>query len=184
MNKLKKISLSLSLMFFTACGTETSINPSLGFDMWDYMTSARNYEVGYDIYENGLKTDYYDEIHRQLGEEYRRESAGGLTQILLGANTLLMNEPNSSTTIIRFLHLGDSGVFQSNNIQNCVLDKFYDTYQNKGLLHYNVIQVNCNFRSGVYQEFYYGYNEGIVNIYEDNNGFITEYVKVSEREIF
>jgi len=38
--------------------------------------------------------------------------------------------------------------------------------------------------SGVYQEFYYGYNEGIVSLYEKDAAFEKEYVKVSERAIF
>lgn len=183
MSKLKKIILSLVLLFFTACGTETNINPSLGFDMWDYMTSTRNYEVEYDFYENGLKTDFYVETHRQFGTQYERESLNGLTTLLLGSSTLLMQEENNSTTVIRFLGLGDSGIFQSSSIQLCKLNRFYETYQNKGLRSYNVVQVNCTYINGVYQEFYYGYNEGIVHIYEDNNGYITEYSKVAERQI-
>jgi hypothetical protein len=187
MNKLKKAILSLSIIFFTACGSETQINPSLGFDMWDYMTSARNYEVEYDVYENGLKTDYYAETNRQYGSEYERVSSTGVTKLLQGnynSQTLLQLEPdNTSITIYRYLYLGDSGIFQSPDIQLCSLERFYDSYQNKGLPFYNVIQVNCTYRSGFYQEFYYGYNEGIVHIYQNDNGHITEFAKVGEREI-
>jgi hypothetical protein len=57
MNKLKKIILSITLVFFTTCGTENNINPDFRFDMWDYMTSAKNYEVEYDVYKNALKTE-------------------------------------------------------------------------------------------------------------------------------
>ncbi len=184
MKQIKKVIISFSLLFFTACGTETNINPNLGFDMWDYMTSARNYEVNYDVYENNLKTDYYVETHRQLGSQYKRESNNGLTTLLLNSNRILMNEPNSSTTIVRFLRLGDSGIFQSQNIQLCNLERFYETYQNKGLPFHNVLQVNCSYKSGLYQEFYYGYNEGIIHIHQNDNGYITEYAKVGEREIF
>jgi carboxylesterase type B len=184
MNKLRKIALTLFLIFFSACGSESDINPSLGFDMWDYMTSARNYEVEYDVYENNLKTDFYVETHRQFGTQYERQSSNGLTTLFLSSNTILMREPSRSTNIIRFLHLGDTGVFQSPTIQLCSLNRFYDTYQNKGSIFNNVLQVACTSTSGVYQEFYYGYNEGIVAIYQENSGFITEYVKVSERAIF
>jgi len=184
MNKLKKITLTLTILFFTACGTETdNINPDFGFDMWDYMTSARNYEVEYDLYENGVRTDYYVETHRQFGDKYERESDNGLTSIFLNSDRLLMNDSNGNTSIIRFTHLGDSGIFQSPDIQLCTLERFYDDYQNKGLQFYNVIQVNCKYKTGFYQEIYYGYNEGIVHIYEDDNGQITEYAKVGEREI-
>jgi hypothetical protein len=183
MNKLKKIILAFSLVFFTACGTETEINPNLGIDMWEYMTSVQSYEVEYDVYENNLKTDFYIETHRQFGTEYERESASGLTKLLLGANTILKLEPNKSTTIIRFLYLGDSGIFQSENIQLCSLERFYDTYQNKGSVFHNVIQVTCTLKSGRYQEFYYAYNEGIVALYEENSEFTIEYVKIAERAI-
>lgn len=184
MRKVHKTILSFSLLLFTACGTETTLDPNRGFDMWDYMTSARNYEVEYDVYENNLKTDFYVETHRQFGTQYERESSAGTTTLLLSSNQILMNEPNGSTNIIRFLHLGDSGIFQSPNIQLCSLERFYETYQNKNSVFYNVIQVACTLKSGTYQEFYYGYNEGIVATYTRTNTTETEYVKVSERAIF
>jgi len=185
MNKLKKITLTLTILFFTACGTETdNINPDLGFDMWDYMTTTRNYEVEYDVYENGQKTDYYVETHRQFGETYERESENGLTRIILNSNKLLKSDPNGeNTSITRFTHLKDDDIFQSPKIQHCSLEKFYDNYQSRGTQFYNIIQVNCRYKSGFYQEFYYGYNEGIVHIYENDNGTITEYLKVKEKEI-
>ncbi|CAA6798622.1 MAG: Unknown protein [uncultured Sulfurovum sp.] len=184
MSKLKKVILTFSLLFFTACGTETAIDPNRGFDMWDYMTSASNYEVEYDIYEDGLKTDFYTETHRQLGSQYERESANGLTTLLLSSNQILMNEPSGSTEIIRFLQLGDSGIFHSSTIQLCSLKRFYDTYKNKSSTFYNVLQVSCTLDNNVYQELYYAYNEGIVSMYEESNGLSTEYVKISERAIF
>lgn len=186
MNRLKKITLTLSILFFTACGTEAdNINPELGFDMWDYMTSSRNYEVKYDIYEDNEKADFYIETHQMLGETYERKSDNGLTRIILSSNKLLKSDPNGeNTTITRFTHLGDENIFQSAKIQHCTLERFYNEYQNRGIQFYNVVQVNCRYKSGFYQEFYYGYNEGIVHIYEDDNGAITEYLKVEEQEIF
>ena len=184
MNKLHKTILSFSLFFLAACGTETTIDTNRGFDMWDYMTSVSNYEVEYDVYENNLKTDFYVETHRQFGIKYERESSYGLTTLLLNSNQILMNEANKTTNIIRFLRLGDTRIFESSNIQLCSLEKFYDTYQNKSSIFNNVLQVTCALNSGIYQEFYYGYNEGIVAIYEKNNGFETEYVKVSENAVF
>jgi len=186
MNKLKKITLGLSILFFTACGTETdTINPDLGFDMWDYMTTTRNYKVEYDVYENGHKTDYYVEEHRQFGETYERKSSSGLTRIIISSNNkLLKSDPQGiNTTITRYTHVGDENVFQSPDIKQCKLEKFYSTYTNRSFKFYNVIQVNCHYKSGFYQEFYYGYNEGIVHIYEEDHGEVTEYLKVDEREI-
>ena len=186
MNKLKKMTLALSILFLTACGTETdTINPNLGFDMWDYMTTTRSYEVEYDVYENGQKTDYYVETHRQFGETYERKSDNGLTRIIISSNNrLLKSDPNGdNTSITRFTHLKDKDIFQSPKIQRCSLEKFYEKYQSRGVQFYNIIQVNCKYKSGFYQEFYYGYNEGIVHIYEENNGKTTEYLKVGEEEI-
>jgi len=186
MNKFKKTTLTLFLLFFTACGTENYINPDVGFDMWDYMTSARNYEVEYDVYENGQRTDFYVETHRQHnGVEYQRESSAGITTLFLNSNTISMNEPTSSTNIIRFLHIGDTGVFQAPHIQLCSFERFYDSYQNKtSIIFDNVIQISCTLKSGVYQEFYYGYNEGIIVMYQEINGVTTEYIKVDEKAIF
>jgi hypothetical protein len=185
MSRFKKIILSLSILFFVACGTENdTINPDLGFDMWDYMTSSRNYEVEYDVYENGLRTDYYVETHRILGDIYERESNTGVTRITRSSNRLIMHDPQETTIINQFTHVGDKGVFQSPSIHLCTLENFYPSYHTRGSQFYNVIQVNCQYKSGFYQEFYYGYNEGIVHIYSEDHGNITEYVKVSEKEIF
>jgi len=187
MHYFKKIIVTIFLLLFTACGTgetQERINTDLGFDMWDYMTSARSYEVEYDVYENGVKTDFYVETHQQFGEKYERESEGGLTTLRLRSNTILMDEPNMSTTIRRFLHLGEQDVFQSNAIEDCILDRFHETYENQDSIFHNVLQVTCNSRSGVYQEFYYGYNEGIVAIYEKEGALRTEYIKVGEKEIY
>lgn len=183
MNKIKKIILTLSIIFFSACGTETEVDSSLPFNMWDYMTSSSNYEVEYDVYENNLKVDFYSENHRQFGTHYERESANGLTRLTRNNNTIVMNEPNNTTLIQMFAHLGNQDIFQSSSIQLCTLERFYDRFHNKEEVFYNVLQVNCTSLSGIYQKFYYAYNEGIVSIYEKNNGFITEYVKVNEREI-
>ena len=183
MNKLKKITLIISLIFFTACGTEEHVNPDVGFDMWDYMTSDRNYEVEYDIYENNQKTDFFVETHRQFGSKYQRENKNGLTTILLQANQMIMNEPNDSINITRYLHVGDKKIFLSSKITECHLEKFHDSYKSRDSKFYNVLQINCNYKSGVNQKLYYGYNEGVIHIYENNNGKITEYTKVSEKEI-
>jgi len=186
MNLLKKTILTFSLIFFIACGTtEETIDPNRGFDMWDYMTSSSNYEVEYDVYENGQKVDYYTEVHRQYGKQYERESSSGVTSLFLNAATILMKEPDSNTIdIIRFLRLGDTNIFQSETIKYCDLEKFYPTYKKEAFIFDNVIQVTCTSVSGVYQEFYYGYNEGVVYTYEENGDLKTEYIKRSEKQIF
>jgi len=183
MKILNSIILSLTLLFFSACGTEEHIDTTRVFDLWDYMTSSSNYEVGYDIYENDVNTGSYLETHRQLNLEktvYERQSAFGTTTLYLSSSQILMSEPTGNINILRYIYLGDRGVFQSPDIQLCSFDRFYDNY----LSFHNVIQIVCTSRSGVYQEFYYGYNEGIVSFYEKDGAFEKEYVKVSERAIF
>jgi len=184
MKVLKTLTLSILLFFFSACGTETHIDPTRVFDLWDYMTSSSNYEVEYDVYENGSRTSTYVETHRQFGDLYERESATGTTRLFLSSSRILMNEPTGNIDIIRYVYLGDRGVFQSPSIQTCNFEKFYDSYRTNGSFFYNVIQIVCTTNSGVYQEFYYGYNEGFVAMYKRDGGFETEYVKISERAIF
>lgn len=186
MKYLKTILLSSLVIFFTSCGTDTQtdINPNNGFDMWEYMTSASNYEVSYAIYENDVQTETYTETHKQYGSEFERISSYGTTSLYLSSNAILMQEPNHSIDVIRYLYLGDKNIFQASNLELCTLDRFYPEYKNKGYTFYNVLQVKCTTSSGIYQELYYGYNEGIVAIYEDDKGLIREYIKTKERAIF
>ena len=183
MKKFKQLTLTITLIFFTACGTETQVDRDGRFDLWDYMTSASNYAVEYAIYENSQLTDYYTEEHFQYGDEYVRQSTSGETKILLNSNRLLMIEPDNQINIIRYVSLGDSGIFQAPNIRLCSFERFYELYRTKGQTFDNVIQISCTYNSGVYQELYYGFNEGIVSIYEEDNGLKTEYIKVDERRI-
>ena len=183
MKNFKQLTLTLTLVFFTACGTDTQVNTARPFDLWNYMTSASNYEVEYAVYENNQVLDYYVEKHFQYGDEYVRDSVNGETKILLNSNRMLMVEPNNQVNIIRYVNIGDSGIFQAPNIHLCNFERFYEIYRTKGETFDNVIQVICTYHNGIYQELNYGFNEGIVSIYEEDNGLITEYVKVSERRI-
>jgi len=183
MKSFKQLTLTITLVFFTACGTDTQVNTARPFDLWNYMTSASNYEVEYAIYENNQFVDYYTEEHFQYGDEYVRNSASGESKILLNSNRLLMVEPNNQINIIRYVNLGDSGIFQAPNIRLCSFERFYELYRTKGQTFDNVIQVSCTYNNGVYQELYYGFNEGIVSIYEEDNGLTTEYIKTNEQRI-
>jgi len=185
MKKFKHLTIILTVIFFTACGSETQVNTERPFDLWNYMTSASNYEVEYEIYENDQFTDYYNEEHFQYGDEYVRDSANGEIRLLSNPNSsqILMIEPNNQISIMRYVNLGDSGIFQAPNIRLCSFERFYELYRTKGQTFDNVIQISCTYNSGVYQELYYGFNEGIVSIYEEDNGLKTEYIKVNERRI-
>ena len=73
MKKFKQLTLTITLIFFIACGTDTQyVDTARPFDLWNYMTSANNYAVEYAIYENSQLTDYYTEEHFQYGDEYVR----------------------------------------------------------------------------------------------------------------
>ena len=184
MSKLKYIMLLSIALFFIACGTDNDVNHDNRFDLWEYMTSSKSYDVEYDIYENNRKTDYYRETHRQYGDEYERQSESGTTKLYLHSRNIIMNEPTGTVDIDRFVYLGDKDIFHSPKLQLCTFEKFYDDYRTKNSTFYNVVQIACTTKSGVYQEFYYGYNEGIVSLYEKDGNYEKEYVKVSEKEIY
>ncbi len=189
MKKLKLLLISTVLLFVIGCGTtDTSneIDPDRGFDIWEYMTSPLNYEVEYAIYKDGSQTDYYIETNQMFdnGDTYERRSDTGRTTLYLNSNYILMKEPSRDVEISRYIHLGDSHIFKSSDIDNCVAERFYPTYTIHSSIFDNVLMIDCLSKSGVKQEFYYGYSEGIVAIYQNDNSLITEYVKVKENRIF
>lgn len=184
MKSLKKIFLLSVMIIFSACGTGTTeeiVNDR--FDMWEYMTSTVNYEVEYAVYENGDRTDYYYETHKMFNNVYERESSTGLTTLYLNKRDILMKEPSRDVIIERYIELGENHVFRSDSTKDCKLEHFYKVFENKGISYNNVLMVTCTSNSGVEQEFYYGYNEGIVTIYENKHGFTREWVKISEKSI-
>ena len=189
MKKLRLLFTSTVLLWIVGCGvTETTneINPDRGFDMWEYMTSPLDYEVEYAVYQDGLETDYYVETNRVFdnGDTYERRSDTGRTTLYLNNSYILMKEPTRDVEISRYVHLGDSHIFKSSDINNCIVERFYPTYKVYGSTFNNVLMIDCLSNSGVKQEFYYGYSEGIVAIYQDDNSVITEYIKVKEKRIF
>jgi len=189
MKKLKLLLISTLLLFVIGCGvTETSdeVDPDRGFDMWEYMTSPLNYEVEYAVYQDNVQTDYYIETNRVFdnGDTYERKSDTGRTTLFLNNSYILMKEPTQDVEVNRYVHLGDVHVFKSSDIDNCIVERFYPTYKVHDSIFDNVLMVSCLSNSGVKQEFYYGYSEGIVEIYQDNKSVITDYIKVKEKRIF
>jgi len=187
MKKLKLFVLSITLLFFTACGTEREINTDSKkvFDMWRYMTSTFDYKIEYDVYENGQKVDYYIENNMLYdnGDTYERRSETGRTTLYLNSRIIVMKEPTRDVEIERYVHVGDVNVFKASSIDICSIKHFYSEYRIKNSLFENVLMVDCLTKSGVIQEFYYGFNEGIVAIYEKDGKNIKEYVKVDEKRI-
>ena len=189
MKKLKLLLMSIILLFVVGCGiTDTSneIDADRGFDMWEYLTSPLNYEVEYAVYEDGVETDYYIETNRVFdnGDTYERKSDTGRTTLYLNNSYILMKEPTRDVEVSRYVHLGESHIFRSSDITNCIVERFYPIYKVYGSTFNNVLMVDCLSNSGVKQELYYGYSEGIVAIYQNNNSVITEYIKVNEKRIF
>ena len=185
MNILKYSIFILLTSLFLACGTTSTVDPRAEFDLWDYMTSSLNYDVQYQSYANNIPNGIIRETHIANGNQYlRNHSDGSRTEVLTNGNNMLMIDPDGvQTNIIRYVYLGDRGVFQSPFIQLCSFERFYESYRTHGSKFYNVIQISCTSRSGVYQEFYYGYDEGLVAFYQDNRGTISESIKIAERAI-
>jgi hypothetical protein len=184
MRHFNKIFLLLVLVFFVACGTGTTeeINDDR-FDMWEYMTATINYEVEYAVYEDGKKVDYYHETHKMFENRYEKESSMGVTTLYRNKRDILMKEPSRDVTIERYVQLGDNHIFTTTSISNCKLEYFYKVFENKNQRYHNVLMVSCLSHSDVKQDFYYGYNEGIVSISENDHGSTKEWVKVSEKSI-
>jgi len=181
MKKLKQYSLLSMLIFFTACGTETIENNPDRVDMWNYMTSSLSYSVKYDVYENGVKTNYYEEDHRRLSEDnYESVSADGVTSLYLTGSTITMQEPEQEVIINRYLYEGDENIFSGEFIDNCTFEQYYRDYEVKGEIFHEVVMVACTSISGVKQEYYYGYNEGLVYQYVDDGVSAHERIKVQE----
>jgi len=184
MKKLMFTLLSSTILLFTACGTTSQVDTRKVFDLWNYMTSDRNYDVVYSVYENNRRVGQYEETHLQYGDEYERQSDTGTTRLLANPNRILMQEPSGDNiSILRYVYLGDKGIFQSSDIKVCSFERFYDTYRTQDNTFYNVVQVSCTTHSGLYSEYYYAYNEGIVAFYQKDNNIEKEYIKISERRI-
>lgn len=182
MKKFKLLFLSAVIVLFTACGTVD--NRIERFDMWEYMTSSTNYRVEYEVYHNGSKEDYHNiENHIMYSDRYEQESNGGITTFTVNSSHIFMLEPDQEVTVERYVYLGDSNIFRGKFIQTCSLEQFYKNYEVKGILFHNVLRVDCTSASGVKQEFYYGYNEGLVAKYINDGYDETVWVKFYESRI-
>jgi hypothetical protein len=147
------------------------------------MTSSFSYSVTYDTYVNDIVTNRYGETHIQYGDHYVRQNNTGTTTLFLGNEQILMREPTEEINVIRYIYLGDQAVFQSPSFQLCTFERFYDRYTTHGRSFYNTIQIACTSINGLYQEFYYAYDEGLVSLYQEVNGIRTESVKIDESRL-
>ena len=183
MKTIKLLFLLLLMALFTACGTDVGQTTPTRFDMWEYMTSSTDYRVQYRVYENDTAVDYEIENHRMYDDKYERDGNDGLITLTTNSATILMVEPLQDVRINRYLHLGDNNVFRGELIDNCTLKQFYRDYETKGIIFHNVVRVDCKSVSGVKQEYYYGYNEGLVSLYKNDGEREIELVKINESRL-
>ena len=184
MKNFKPLLLSSLVLLFTACGTETIEETPNRFDMWNYMTAAVDQNVEYEVYENDRKVDYYEEEHRMVNDNtYTRESSNGLTTLYLNGRDIEMKDPSQTIIVERYVYLGDNGIFRAPTLKECRAERFYNTYERKGEIFHRVLLVECESQSGVIQQFYYGYNEGLVVTYTNNGTVKEERIKVRERRM-
>jgi len=187
MKSIKLLLFAMIATLFIACGTtEDDINDNNDgrkiYDMWDYMTPSDSFQVEYDIYKDGRKEDYIIETVRVFDDNHvERESEDGLTTLRLRRDAIEVKEPNGSVVQVqRFVKLGDRDIFKSSSIGRCSLDSFHHGITIKGIEFLRVLKVVC-MDGGKTDEFYYGYDEGIVSTYSSNHRGTTELVKIDER---
>jgi hypothetical protein len=181
------ILISISTLFL-ACGTtEEEINSDRDgatiYDMWDYMTPEESFQVEYDIYIDGRKDDYIIETIRVFDDNHvERDSDEGLISLRLRRDAIEVKESDGTKIQVqRFVKIGDRNIFQSTS-NRCTLDDFYRAITIKRIEFYRVLKVVCRKRNKT-DEFYYGFNEGIVATYSDGNRETIELVKIDEREL-
>jgi hypothetical protein len=184
MNRLALLLLITIGLIFGACGTNTKEDRySKTYDMWRYMIPPSDTEVEYDIYKNHQKVDYFFEITKILpSKAVERTSGDEFTLLTPYSNQIHIDKRGKSRVEVqRFLKIGDTNIFQSPNL-SCRADDYLYELKIKNSTFYQIIKVICQ-QKNIYSEIYYADNEGIVYLYEDNEGYITEKVKIREREL-
>jgi len=186
MKELKILLFMITVLLIGGCGN-TYVNDdvySQEYDMWEYMTPQYSFDVEYAIYENGKRTDYFYETTKVFSPtEVQRQNGDEITALTRYDNGIRVEQPNGEIVEAqRFIKIGDTNIFQSSTIHSCRADDYFRSIVIKGVEFYRVIKVSCQTDSGS-SDIYYGYNEGIVSTYRNENGVITEIVKVDERQL-
>jgi len=186
MKKFKILLFMIIILFIDGCGNSYANEDvhSKEYDMWEYMTSQYSFDIEYALYENSKRTDYFYETTKVFSPtEVQRQSGDELTTLTRYNDVIRVEQPNSEVVQAqRFVKIGDNNIFQSSTIHSCRADDYFRSIVIKGVEFYRVIKVACQTDSGS-SDIYYGYNEGIVSIYRDENGSISEIVKVNERQL-
>ena len=186
MKKIKILLFVITILFIGGCGNGyvNEDDNSKEYDMWEYMTPEYSFDIEYALYENGKRTDYFYETTKVFSPtEVQRQNGDEITTLTSYDDVIRVEQPNGEVVEVdRFIKIGDNNIFKSSTIHSCRADKYFRSIVIKGVEFYRVIKVACQTDSGS-SDIYYGYNEGIVSIYRNENGNITEIVKVDERQL-
>jgi len=181
MKQFRLLSLFI-LIFINSCGTSYNREP---LDMWLYMTPDRSVDVTYALYENGQEKEYFKETVKIFSSgTVERVSGEDITSLVPYSDKIVLQEANGEYVYIkRLVEVGDKNVFQSDSIKFCNIENFFEIFRAKDMEFYNVIKVHCLSKSETISDIYYAYDEGIVYLYRNENGLISEILKIRESQL-
>ena len=182
MIQLRLILFITIALIFGACGTDVKDNKQdKTYDMWKYMTPPYTVDVEYTTYKIGQPTDSFIESNRVFSSfEVERVSGDDVTLLTRYDNYIEMFEKEGERVEIqRFIKTGDTNIFNSSSNLSCRVDDYFFEIIIKNYKFHEVIKINCQ-KGDTYSEIYYAYEEGIISLYQNRSGDITEIVKRRE----
>jgi hypothetical protein len=183
MKELQLILFITIALIFGACGTDIKNNEReiRTYDMWRYMTPPYTVDVEYITYKLGQPTQSFIETNKIFSSfEVERVSGEDITLLTLHDNYIEMYEKEGERVEIqRFVKIGDTNIFNSNSDLNCKVDNYFFEITIKGFRFHEVIKIDCH-KGNTHSEIYYANDEGIVSLYQDRDGDISETVKIRE----
>jgi len=185
MKKIKILFFTI-ILFIVGCGDTSSYVDddvySKEYDMWVYLTPENSYDIKYVVYENGEQTDSFYETTKVLETGAVQRVSGDEVTTLIPYDDIIKKEESDGTIIDiqRHVKIGDSDIFHSSSSNLfCKADDYFLSIVIKDIEFYQVMKVSCTTDLNK-KDIYYGYNEGIVAIHKEENGLITDIVKVDE----
>lgn len=176
--------ISLVMVFIVGCGTEQETIET-SYDMWQYMTPSIDYEVEYDVYENGKRTDYMIETIKIIrdGVVQQENSQEGIRVLRRESQNIVVSESGNDTALIqRYVQAGDQNVINSPTLGSCRVEAYHRSITLRTYEFYNVVQINCLYAANV-THYYYAFDEGLVGFYMHDGTGEEELVKVDERKL-
>ncbi len=181
---MKKIVYLIIIGIFIGCGSgyvkDDTYNRT--YDMWRYMTPDRSMDIEYNMYENGVKIDYFYETNKLFPSGVvERVSGEDRTVLTPYEDEIIVEEPNGEIiSVQRYVKIKDINIFKAPSIQSCSADDYFRTIRIRQREFNEVIKINCKDRNSSNIDIYYGRDEGIVSIYRERDGNISEVVKVKD----